>query len=152
QVIRISSLVPGRRLQAERDEPLKIAIHEAASDRAEAEFIAHQIEALIGGYSFYSVDSGRVESGDGHDLVFSDFAVLFRTARQLPALEVALCRAGIPYQRRSHARLLEDPRVQALAAALERDVSARPVHDKVAAALLTLEDADPARREALLAM
>lgn len=96
----------------------------AASDRAEAEFVVHTIERLIGGLSFFSMDSGRLEdddhtgnhapSDDGHELAFCDFAVLYRTDAQTPPLVEALSRAGIPFQKRSHDRLSDRPGVSAI--------------------------------------
>ena len=37
----------------------RITIHAAPTERAEAEFVVHTIEQLIGGHSFFSIDSGR---------------------------------------------------------------------------------------------
>ena len=37
----------------------RITIHAAPTERAEAEFIVQTIEGLIGGHSFFSIDSGR---------------------------------------------------------------------------------------------
>ncbi|MEE8409562.1 MAG: UvrD-helicase domain-containing protein [Myxococcota bacterium] len=100
QIMAPSTLVPGRRLDAVLDDPSRILIHHAATDKAEAEFVAHGIEQTIGGYGFFSVDSGRVDAGDVTSCGFSDVAVLYRSAAQLPCLEEALHRAGIPYQSR----------------------------------------------------
>ena len=41
----------------------RITIHAAPTERAEAEFIVQTIEGLIGGHSFFSVDSGRAGRG-----------------------------------------------------------------------------------------
>jgi DNA helicase II / ATP-dependent DNA helicase PcrA len=80
--------------------------------------VAHTIERLLGGSTFFSFDSGRVE-GDGADnLSFADIAVLYRTDAQAPALIEALSRAGMPLQKRSHDRLADLPGVQAVLAAL----------------------------------
>ncbi|MGH6962551.1 MAG: ATP-dependent helicase, partial [Dongiaceae bacterium] len=56
-----------------------VTIHVAPTERAEAEFIVHSIEQLIGGHSFFSIDSGRTTDGATANLSFSDFAVLYRT-------------------------------------------------------------------------
>ncbi len=114
QVVAPASLVEDRRLEATLLDRTPITIHSAATDRAEAELVAHRIEQAIGGYGFFSVDSGRVGEGDAGDLGFSDVAVLFRTSAQLPLLEEALGRAGIPYQAVGHARLSELPGVDQL--------------------------------------
>lgn len=89
------------RLPAAR--PEHIEIHEAPTDRAEAEFVVKTIEGLIGGHSFFSVDSGRAAGGraaegSDPDLSFADIAVLVRTAAQTEPLEEALGRSGMPFQ------------------------------------------------------
>ncbi len=89
----------------------KILLAEVASERAEAEFVVHTIESLIGGTSFFSIDSERVhhhgEDGPAEDLSFADFAILYRVESQRVALAEALSRAGIPFQQRAHGRLSE---------------------------------------------
>jgi DNA helicase-2/ATP-dependent DNA helicase PcrA len=74
----------------------RITIHAAPTERAEAEFVVQTIEGLIGGHSFFSVDSGRAGRQDT-DLSFGDFAVLYRTDAQSGALLEALARSGIPF-------------------------------------------------------
>ena len=74
----------------------KITIHTAPTDKAEAEFIVSTIENLIGGHSFFSIDSER-SSGEKEDYSFSDFAILYRTSSQLKPLIEALDRSGMPY-------------------------------------------------------
>lgn len=132
-----STLVADRRLEAAASqERLPIVVHAAASEAAEAEFVAHGIEALLGGTSYFSVDSGRVASGVSRDvLAFDDIAVLYRTDRQAAALVEALERAGIPYQKRSHARLGDRPGARRLLSALEADsgaeATAEPMTDRL---------------------
>ncbi|MGD2127560.1 MAG: ATP-dependent helicase, partial [Desulfobacteraceae bacterium] len=66
----------------------------------EAELTVEQIEKLIGGTSYFSLDSGRVSSHeDGENLSFGDIAVLFRLNAQGDAFEEAFLRAGIPFVR-----------------------------------------------------
>ena len=114
-----ASLVEGRDLEAVAETSAEpVVIHEVASERAEAERVAHTIEQLLGGTSYFSVDSGRVASGDGSELSFDDVAVLYRTDAQAAAVMEALDRAGMPHQKRSHARLTDRPEVRALIAAL----------------------------------
>ena len=97
-----------------RDMLEQITIHVAPSADAEAEFVVHTIETLIGGHSFFSIDSGRTEGGVPANLSFSDIAVLYRTDSQSKALSDALARSGMPYQRHSHERLTDRPGVRAL--------------------------------------
>ncbi len=78
----------------------KITIHSAPTEKAEAEYTVKTIENLIGGHSFFSIDSNR-STGDGEDLSFSDFAVLYRTSSQADALHEAFKRSGMPFVRYS---------------------------------------------------
>lgn len=114
QAIAPTTLVSDRRLRAVAESgPAKVVVDEVASERAEAEKVVETIERLLGGTSYFSHDSGRVQGTDGSgDLSFDDFAVLYRTdAQSLPVLE-ALERAGIPHQKRSHDRLGDRPAVR----------------------------------------
>jgi superfamily I DNA/RNA helicase len=66
----------------------------------EAEMIVEQIEKLMGGTTYFSLDSGRVSSHeDGENFSFGDIALLFRLNAQGDALQEALSRAGIPFIR-----------------------------------------------------
>jgi DNA helicase-2/ATP-dependent DNA helicase PcrA len=120
QAIAPSSLVADRALAAVGGEgsPARITIHQAASDLAEAEFVVQTVDRLLGGASFLSLDSGRADGGAEHALSFADVAVLYRTDAQSGPLAEALGRAGMPFQKRSHDRLLERPGVRAIVRAL----------------------------------
>jgi DNA helicase-2/ATP-dependent DNA helicase PcrA len=101
----------------------RITIQTTPTDRAEAEFVIQTIEQLIGGHSFFSIDSGRAEprpSGatDTAALSFSDFAVLFRTDAQSAALLEAFERSGLPFKKHAHEPLAAQPAVSALLRAL----------------------------------
>src|SRR5262249_17669500 len=106
---------PAREPLAELAE--RIAIHAAPTDRAEAESVVKAIEDMIGGHSLFSIDSGRAGAGRS-DRSFADFAVLYRTDAQSALIVEALARSGIPYQKRSHAPLADEPAVRALLAEL----------------------------------
>ncbi|MCY4489273.1 MAG: UvrD-helicase domain-containing protein [Deltaproteobacteria bacterium] len=103
------------------DAPNLVTLHEAPSEKAEAEFVVQSLEEALGGHSFFSLDSGRSTEAQGHDFSFSDFAVLYRTEAQAAALTEALARSGMPFQQRSHNPLSEHPGVAALVEALEND-------------------------------
>jgi DNA helicase II / ATP-dependent DNA helicase PcrA len=128
QAIAPSTLVAERVLAAVGGEgsPTAITIHQAASDRAEAEFVVQTIDRLLGGASFLSLDSGRADGGAGHDLSFADVAVLYRTDAQSGPLAEALGRAGMPFQKRSHDRLLDRPAVRAIVRTLRDPGPSRP--------------------------
>ena len=74
----------------------KITIHTAPTDKAEAEFVVSSIEKLIGGHSFFSIDSDR-STGEENELSFGDFAILYRTSAQLTPITEALKRSGMPF-------------------------------------------------------
>lgn len=76
----------------------RLIIHEAPSDRAEAEYVVHQIEKMVGGTSMFSIDSGRVASPSEAQAGFAEVAVLYRINAQRNLLEEALERSGIPYR------------------------------------------------------
>jgi DNA helicase-2/ATP-dependent DNA helicase PcrA len=125
QAIAPATLVRGRVLDAVagQDPPARITIHQAASEQAEAEFVVATIDRLLGGSSFLSLDSGRADGGAELALSFADVAVLYRTDAQAGPMAEALDRAGMPFQKRSHDRLLQRPAVRALVHAL-RDQAA----------------------------
>ena len=115
QVIEPTTLVPDRALRpVGRHGTAPVGVHQAPSEGAEAAFVARTIEQVLGGASFHAFDSGRVDSDGTDGLDFSDFAVLYRTDRQARAVMEALTQAGLPFQKRSHDRLLERPGVEAL--------------------------------------
>ena len=141
QLIAPSSLVTDRRLHSLLQCPDRVQIHHCPTDRAEAEFVVHTIEKLIGGSTFFSLDSGRVESlGPApqdlldqpdqrgqpdhlnalhEELSFGDFAVLYRTDAQSTLLMEAFERSGMPYEKRSHRALRDQPLVQELRTQLD---------------------------------
>jgi DNA helicase-2/ATP-dependent DNA helicase PcrA len=97
-----------------RDMHERIAIHTAPTERAEAESIVKAIEQMIGGHSFFSIDSGRASPALQTQRSFADFAVLYRTDAQSAALCEAFDRSGIPYKKNSHRPLTDEPAVRAL--------------------------------------
>jgi superfamily I DNA/RNA helicase len=80
-------------------EQVKLEVYTAPTDKAEAEFVVHQIEQMVGGTSYFSLDSGRVEGAQQVTArSFADFAVLYRLGAQSRLLVEAFERSGIPYQ------------------------------------------------------
>ena len=126
------------------DAPDRVTLHEAPSEKAEAEFVVQSLEAILGGHSFFSIDSGRAAEVQGHDLSFSDFAVLYRTEAHATALVEALQRSGMPFQQRSHDPLLAHPGVAALVDGLGGSPDAGSVRQRLEAA----RGGDQAAREA----
>ncbi len=114
QMIQPSSLAEDRAMEALLEDTGRVVIHKSPTDKAEAEFVVHTVEKLIGGTSFFSMDSGRSEGTPDAAYSFSDFAVLTRTDAQLDLMEEAFQRSGIPFQRQSHRLLDLVPEARAL--------------------------------------
>ena len=131
------------------DAPSLITIHEAPTEKAEAEFIVQTLERSLGGHSFFSIDSGRSADAEGQDLAFSDFAVLYRTESQAAVLVEALQRSGMPFQQRSHDRLLDHPGVAALTEAMraQQDGKAGSLGERLEAAYTQLQQTASARSQ-----
>jgi uncharacterized protein (TIGR00375 family) len=137
QAIAPASLVPGRQLTAHSTDTQHIGIFEAADPQTEAEFITRTIDRLLGGTSFHSLDSGRADGHHPkHNIDFSDIAVLYRTDAQAGPIMAALTRAGVPYQKRSHDRLLARPGVREIADELKHH-GAGPLTERLKAARST---------------
>jgi superfamily I DNA/RNA helicase len=100
----------------------KILRQVLADERAEADFIAAEIEAQVAGTSFLSMDAGRAT--DGHGLAFHQIAVLVRLSAQADAIEEALDRSGIPCHRRGDDAFSSRPYVADILAKLRRHVDA----------------------------
>lgn len=135
--IRPTSLVPDRVLEPQRPGDRLIQVHESADAQAEAEFVASTIDRLLGGASFHSLDSGRADGHHDEHLDFSDIAVLYRSSMQAEPVMEALTRAGMPYQKRSHDRLVARPGVRELAGELRHHGGELATRLKAAAEALT---------------
>jgi superfamily I DNA/RNA helicase len=105
-----------------------------ADERAEADFIAAEIEAQVAGTSFLSMDAGR--AADGHGLAFHQIAVLVRLSAQADAIEEALDQSGIPCHRRGDDAFSSRPHVADILAKLRRHVDAAAAKPKPVADLL----------------
>jgi uncharacterized protein (TIGR00375 family) len=136
QAIAPASLIPGRMLTAHSAETQRIGIFEAADPAAEAAFITRTIDRLLGGTSFHSLDSGRADGHGQHtnNIDFADIAILYRTDAQTEPIMDALTRAGVPFQKRSHDRLLARPGVREIADELRHHGPA-PLTDRLKAAV-----------------
>jgi len=87
---------------SEVDGPPAVTVCAAPTAAAEAEQVVHWIERLVGGTSFFSADSGRLDGvgpdgGSAGEISFGDIAVLYRARHQAPELLEALDRSAIPY-------------------------------------------------------
>ena len=149
QAVAPSSLVPGRSLVPVRQGAAPpVGLYAAADERDEASFVARTIDRLLGGSSFHSLDTDRVDGRvqtDRGGLGFSDVAVLYRTDAQSRALLDAFTRAGVPFQKGSHDRLADRPGVQAVVRELRFHGAggAGPLTDRVRRVARDLADRIP---------
>jgi len=107
-----------------------ITLHDAADERAEAAFVAAEIEALLGGH-----DMLAAKRRDDGGLGFGDFAVLYRTDAQAAALREAFDRAGIPFRKSTPAPIAGQASVQAVLSALAGQDRDAPLPVRLAAAI-----------------
>ena len=106
-------------LIADFAEQVKLDVYRAPTDRAEAEYLVHQVEQMVGGVSYFSLDSGRVDEGGlPEDFTFGDFAVLYRLNTQGRLIEEAFERSGIPYSTLGGPALTEQSPVREIRALL----------------------------------
>jgi len=94
---------------------VKVKIQEEATDKSEAEFVARTIENMMGGLRFFSMDS-KISSGAGDTEInsLSDFAVLFRTSRQIKVIEKAFNDHSIPYQAVKESSFFKSQEIRAI--------------------------------------
>lgn len=97
----------------------KVKLYQAPTGKAEAEYVVHEIEKMVGGVSYFSIDSGRVEDEEAAaGRSFADFAVLYRLGAQSQPLVEAFERSGIPYQTVGQTQLVEYKEVRTILACL----------------------------------
>jgi len=134
QVIAPTSLVAERACAAVAGDATRLTLHAAATEQAEAEFVVAGLERLLGGHTFFSLDSGRARGGEGGGYGLADFAVLYRTEAVGDTVAAALARSGLPFQRRAPIPLAELPGVAELMAAVAGPAGEGPLADRLRAA------------------
>lgn len=95
----------------------KLSLYQAPSDRAEAEYTVREIEKMVGGISYFSIDSGRADTEEKR-FSFADFAVFYRLKAQSYLLIEAFERSGIPYQSIGQTPLTEYKDIRTVVACL----------------------------------
>jgi uncharacterized protein (TIGR00375 family) len=92
-------------------EGVKINISSHSTDKSEAEFIAREIEKIVGGVRFFSMDSAITDGSEGSKVKsLADIAILCRLKAQMNVLEKALNDHSIPYQKvTEHSIFFEEP-------------------------------------------
>ena len=119
-----------------------IAVHAAAGEAAEADFVAATIEDLLGGHDLIAANRNGGEAPAGRPLGFADCAVLYRTDAQAAALRAAFDRAGIPFMKSSPAPIAGHAGVKAI---LER-VTAAPADSHASLTARIADAAEASRR------
>lgn len=76
---------------------VKLIINEITSDRSEADWIASEIERMVGGVRSFSMDSGMAD-GENRGRGFGDFAVLCRSSFMFECFREAFRNHGIAYK------------------------------------------------------
>ena len=92
----------------------KLIIKEAVTEHAEAVAIVKMIETLVGGTSFFSMDTGKADLDCQKEYSFSDFAILYRTRKEANAFIKAFQKEGIPFQVANKKKWLEMDIIQDL--------------------------------------
>jgi DNA helicase-2/ATP-dependent DNA helicase PcrA len=119
QVIEKSPIGERVKIWSDFVDKTKLTVYRAPSDKAEAEYTVHEIEKMVGGTSYFSIDSERVTDDDSFSgLSFADFAVLYRLSAQNRSLIEAFQRSGIPYQTVGQTPLIEYKDIRTLLACL----------------------------------
>ena len=102
----------GNKIFSKLDGPESIGILPCENERTEAVAIGKEIENMVGGLGFYSIDFNKTDT-TAEDYSFSDAAVLFRTTRQGDTFADVFQKAGIPFQIASKDHLYTDKGVGA---------------------------------------
>jgi DNA helicase-2/ATP-dependent DNA helicase PcrA len=89
-----------KKLWTDRGSGTLITIFDAYNEYEEAEFVARQVERLVGGSASRGVSALLTRRADDEDgsLQYGDIAVCYRINAQSRVLEEAFMRFGIPYQ------------------------------------------------------
>lgn len=97
QVIRRNRADLPRELTAKLEKGLPIDVSAHATDREEAEMVAKKIEGLLGGASYFTIDSRWAEKErETYAYGLRDMAVLYRLHAQAGKIREALERTGLP--------------------------------------------------------
>ena len=75
------------RLWSDFAEQIKLDVYQAPTDKAEAEYVVHRMEQMVGGTSYFSLDSGRVDEAEPAQQCFCRFCRALSFGRAKPALD-----------------------------------------------------------------
>lgn len=114
---RNKSLFP-RILKAAMEDGPPIEVHHFAGQREEADFIADEIDTLMGGTSHFAQRRKKREIEELRDISFGDIGVLFRLHTLAAHIEESLSQAGIPFRRYGIEPIRQSPVAGTVLAAL----------------------------------
>ncbi len=97
---------------------LCIDINRLPTENSEAEHVLKTIERLIGGSSYFAVDTGRSGEESANDISFQDIAVLYRVHSVGEPVVEALARSGIPVQHTTRKGILDHKEIKAVLACI----------------------------------
>ncbi len=133
--------LPRERIYSGIDGTRTVGVIELRDEHAEAEAIAHRIEALVGGTGYHSLDTGRADRPHADQaLSYADFAVLTRTHDQIRVLGEHFSALGIPFQSVARERVYRQAGVAA-ALSVMRITAGRGVHGDFARLVAVLAPA-----------
>lgn len=98
QVIAKSPCRLPRQLTARLADGLPLAIARYRTDRQEAEMIVRNIEALLGGSSHFTINSGWARADEDRRYGLDEVVILYRLHAQARPIIEALERSGLPYR------------------------------------------------------
>jgi len=111
-------------LNQSQADPGRVHVFSVTGEKAEAAAVAQKVIGLVGGTDMLTahgeqgrpMDKGWLKERPGgmvrNDYSFGEIAILYRTGRQLEALEEALVKEGLPYKVVGEKGLLYDKRIQ----------------------------------------
>lgn len=106
---------------------LPVRLAEGAGERAEAIFVAKEINRLVGGIDMLDAQEGFGCLEERSPRSFADIAVIYRTHRQAELLETCLKKEGIPYVVTGREDFLEEEKVRGSLAFFRSLVNPRDV-------------------------
>jgi uncharacterized protein (TIGR00375 family) len=119
RMISCCALADKQELWSDISGPPYIDIARLPTENSEAENVLKTIERLIGGSSYFAVDTGRSGDGDISDISFKDIAILYRVHSVGEPIVKALDRSGIPIQRITRTGILDNREIKAALACIK---------------------------------
>ncbi len=107
----------------------QLVIKQTSTEQAEAVAIGKMIENLVGGTSFFSMDSGKAGMASQKEYSFADFAILYRTSKQCDTFVSMLEKEGIPFQTADKKRVFDIEGIKQLISLCRMKSGCQTFHD-----------------------